>query len=96
MNAPQPLPTSSAAIVSIAAGVASWVLLPMLAALVAIVAGHMARGEIRRSGGQIQGDALALVGLVLGYINLLLGLAVILAIAFGVFALAGLAWFSGA
>jgi hypothetical protein len=96
MNAPQPLPTSSAAIVSVAAGVASWVLLPMLAALVAIVAGHMARGEIRRSGGQIQGDALALVGLVLGYINLLLGLAVILAIAFGVFALAGLAWFSGA
>lgn len=92
MNSPAPVPTSSAAIVSLSFGIASWVLLPVLAAIVAIVSGHMARSEIRRSQGAIQGDGLALVGMILGYLNIALGLLAILALVFGVFAIAGLAW----
>ncbi len=95
MNQTQPSLTSTTAVVSLCFGVASWVLLPMLAALVAIVTGHMARGEIRRSQGALQGDGLALTGLILGYVNLLLGVLVILAIMMGVFAVASLAWLSG-
>lgn len=95
MNSPSPVPTSSAAIVSLSFGIASWVLVPLLAAIVAIVSGHMARAEIRRSQGAIQGDGLALVGMILGYLNIALGLLAILAVVFGVFAIAGLAWLGG-
>ena len=46
----------------------------MLGSLVAIVAGHMARSEIRRSGGTLDGDGMALVGLALGWAPVVLGL----------------------
>ncbi len=95
MNAHSPAPTSTAAIVSLSFGIAGWVLLPLLAAIVAIVSGHMARAEIRRSQGALQGDGLALAGLILGYGNLLLMVAVVLAIAMGVLGLFGLAVLSG-
>ncbi|MFA5684206.1 MAG: DUF4190 domain-containing protein [Lysobacteraceae bacterium] len=65
-------PTSVSAIVSLASGIASWVLLPFIAAIIAVVSGHMARSEIRRSQGMVQGDAMAIIGLILGYVNLAL------------------------
>ena len=43
-----------------------------LALRVAIVCGHMARGEIARSGGRLGGDGLAVAGLVLGWINVVM------------------------
>ena len=42
------------------------------------VCGHLARGEIRRSQGQIEGDGLAVVGLVLGYVQLAFGFILLL------------------
>jgi hypothetical protein len=65
-------PNSTAAIVSLVFGILSWVMLPMIGPIVAVVAGHMARGEIRRSNGQIGGDGMAIAGLVLGYIQIML------------------------
>jgi uncharacterized protein DUF4190 len=41
---------------------------PVIGAIVAVVTGHMAKGQIRRTGEQ--GDTYATVGLVLGYIHL--------------------------
>jgi hypothetical protein len=41
-----------------------------LGSLAAVVLGHLARGEIRRSGGRIGGTGLATAGLVLGYLGL--------------------------
>jgi len=79
--APPPLPspsmtasagTSTLAVVSLVAGITSWLLLPFVAGLVAIVCGHMARGEIARSGGRLEGDGLAVAGLVLGWINVVM------------------------
>lgn len=63
--------TSSLAIVSLVAGILGWTLLPFLGSVGAIIAGHMARREIRRSGGALDGDGLAITGLVLGWASVL-------------------------
>lgn len=67
---PQAIPNSTLAIVSLVCGILAWVVLPLLAAIPAVITGHMARNEIRRSGGRVSGDGLALIGMVLGYANL--------------------------
>ncbi len=59
--------TSNFAIVSLVSGILGWTILPFIASIVAIVTGHMARAEIRRSAGTMEGDGLAVAGLVLGY-----------------------------
>ncbi len=63
-------PTNTLAIISLVAGIASYVVLPVVGAIAAIITGHMARGQIRRTGES--GNGLALAGLVLGYIHLVL------------------------
>jgi len=71
----QPFPrTSSLAIVSLVFGILSWCLLPFIGAIVAIVCGHLARSEIRRAavGNVIEGDGMAIAGLILGYVHLVL------------------------
>ena len=65
-------PTSTLAVVSLVAGITSWLLLPFVAGLAAVICGHMARGEIRRSNGALEGDGLAIAGLVLGWVNVVL------------------------
>jgi Domain of unknown function (DUF4190) len=76
-------PTNTLAIVSLVFGIVGYVFLPFVAGIVAVVTGHMARGQIKRTGEAGRGFALA--GLILGYVNV--GL-VILAIAVVVVALA--------
>jgi len=80
MNAPVRT-TSSTAVVSLVFGVASWVLLPLIGAIIAVVCGHVARNEIRRAPpGSIDGDGLAVAGMILGYLNL--GLCLMMAMFF--------------
>lgn len=67
---PQAVPNSNLAIISLVSGIISWVLLPVIAGIAAVITGHMARREIRASGGRLSGDGLAIIGLVLGYANL--------------------------
>ena len=64
--------TSSLAIVSLVFGVLAWCVLPFAGAIVAIVCGHMARSEIRRAEptAPMEGNGLAIAGLVLGYVQL--------------------------
>ncbi|KAF1689568.1 DUF4190 domain-containing protein [Pseudoxanthomonas koreensis] len=83
--------TSSLAIASLVAGILGWTLVPFIGTLVAIVCGHMARGEIRRSNGQLDGDGLAIAGLVLGWIAAALW---IIGIVLLFTVLGGLAWFA--
>lgn len=45
-----------------------------IGSIVAIILGHIAKRQIRESGGTQQGDGLATAGLVIGYIGLALGL----------------------
>ena len=79
------LPTSGAATVSLIFGILAYVFLPLIGAIVAVIAGHMARNEIRASGGRLGGNGLATAGLVLGYIQIgLLVLFVCAVLAIGV------------
>jgi uncharacterized membrane protein len=61
-------PTNTMAVISLATGIASWFVLPLVGGVVAVVTGHIAKKEIRQTGQQ--GDGLATVGLVLGYLHL--------------------------
>ena len=84
--------TSNLAIISLVSGILGWTFLPFVASLVAIVTGHMARAEIRRSAGTMEGDGLAMAGLVLGYSMLIISLVGLLLI---VLFFGGLAVFLG-
>lgn len=67
MTTPTPYrSTSSLAVISLVCGILGWTLLPFLGGLIAIVTGHMARKELRLRA-ELDGDGLALTGLVLGY-----------------------------
>jgi thiol:disulfide interchange protein len=77
--------TSTLAVVSMIFGILSWCVLPFVGAIVAIICGHLARGEIRRAplGNTLDGDGMAIAGLVLGYVQMVLGILILLLI-FGV------------
>lgn len=81
--------TSTLAIVSLIFGVLGWTLLPFIGSIVAIVTGHLGRGEIRREPERLQGDGLAVGGLVLGYVAV--ALAVLAGLIFVLF-FGGLVW----
>ena len=90
--------TSTSAVVSLVFGILSWLLLPFVGAVVAVVAGHMARAEIRRAQGAVDGDGLAIGGLVLGWPHLaliLLGVLVVFLFLGGLAFLVGLAGMHG-
>lgn len=88
-----PRQTSALAVVSLVMGIASWTVLPfvasIVASIVAIITGHMARAEIRRRPHELEGDGLAITGLVLGWV--MVG-AVIAAILVFILFFGGLAW----
>jgi cation transporter-like permease len=84
-------PTNTLAVVSLASGIASYFVIPVIGALVAIITGHMARGQIRRTGEG--GSTFALVGLILGYLHFAVVLLVLVVVVI-VFVIAGAAWFS--
>lgn len=85
--------TSSLAVVSLIFGILAYVFLPGLGALIAVVCGHSARSEIRRAPpGSIDGDGMALAGLILGWIQI--GM-VLVAIGFIVLLAAGALAFNG-
>ena len=69
-------PTNQLAILSLVAGIASYVMLPVIGAVVAVITGHMARSQIKRTGEG--GNGLAVAGLILGYVHLALGVLVLL------------------
>lgn len=76
-----PPETSDKAIVSLVVGIAS-LLFSVPAAVVAIVFGHLAKAEIRRSHGRLTGNGMAIAGLILGYIGAtLLPMVIVAAIA---------------
>jgi hypothetical protein len=72
----QAAPTNSTSVVSLVAGIAAWVFCPIIGGIVAVITGHVALGQIRTSGEQ--GRGMALAGVILGWTNLgLLGLAIL-------------------
>jgi Domain of unknown function (DUF4190) len=77
--------TSTLAVVSLIFGIATWFMLPLIGAIIAIVCGHLASSEIRRAPpGSMDGQSMATAGKVLGYIHLALILLTV-AIVFSLF-----------
>jgi len=69
----QPVPqTSTLAIVSLITGIATWIILPLIGAIIAIITGHLAKNEIGASMGRLAGSGMATAGLVLGYVQIVL------------------------
>ncbi|MGI8688757.1 MAG: DUF4190 domain-containing protein [Thermomicrobiales bacterium] len=58
------------AVISLVSGILTWIAIPVIGAVVAIMLGHGARRLIRRSGGELLGDGMAVAGIVLGYAQL--------------------------
>lgn len=85
MNQPSS-PSSALATISLIAGILSWLAIPFIGAVVAVICGHMARSEIRQSNGTMGGDGMAVTGLVLGYAQLIISalaaLVIVIAIVF--------------
>ena len=79
---------SPLAIISLVAGILGWTLMPFLGSLVAIVTGHMARKDIRQNPA-LDGDVMAVIGLVLGWVAVI---GTVLAILAFVLFFGGLAW----
>jgi len=71
-STPYPLTTSGWAIASLISGVLAWLGIFGVGGVVAIIAGHIAKSEIRGSLGRVGGEGIATVGLVLGYLNVAL------------------------
>jgi Domain of unknown function (DUF4190) len=82
-----PRKTNTLAIVSLVLGIAQFVICPVIGAIGAIITGHIAQGQIKRSQGAESGRGMARAGTILGYVGLaLLVLALVAgAVVLGVF-----------
>jgi prepilin-type processing-associated H-X9-DG protein len=69
--------TPGIAIASLICGILSWVCVGLLAAIPAVITGHLALGRIKRSAGALGGRGLAIAGLILGYTSIVAMIAVI-------------------
>ncbi|WOB28294.1 MULTISPECIES: DUF4190 domain-containing protein [Xanthomonas] len=85
--------TSAMAIVSLVAGILGWTLIPVLGSVCAIITGHLARAEIRRNPQGLEGDGLAIGGLILGWLAAAMW---VIGIAIFVLFFGGLAWLAAA
>ena len=64
------LPTSTLAIISLTAGILSFVMLPLIGAVIAIWTGYEARKETRSVPPRATGDGLATAGIILSLIHI--------------------------
>ena len=72
---------STLAIVSLICGIGAFTIVPILGAIAAVITGHLAKNEIKKSAGTLKGSGMAMAGLILGYVQiglLVLGLCAIL------------------
>jgi len=84
MNNPPPIPpvpqtskNSGLAIWSLILGILSLTLCTLFTGIPAVICGHIASGRIKRSGGLLAGQGLALAGIITGYISIGLSLLVV-------------------
>ncbi len=63
--------TSRLAVWSLVLGILGMILLG-IPSIAAIICGHLSRGKIRKSGGELAGKGIAKAGLILGYLSLIL------------------------
>lgn len=64
--------TSGKATASLICGIVAYLILPFIAALPAIILGHLALSDIKKKAGQLKGSGLAIAGMVMGYAQVVL------------------------
>jgi type IV pilus assembly protein PilA len=62
-----PQETSGKATASLICGILAYLILPFLAAIPAIILGHLALSDIKKTAGRLKGNGLAIAGMVMGY-----------------------------
>ena len=67
------LPSSTLAIVSLIMGIAGFTFLPLVGSIAALITGYMARRETRTVPPTAGGDGMATAGIVMGWVQLALG-----------------------
>jgi hypothetical protein len=67
------LPTSTLAIVSLVAGILGFTMLPVIGSVVALLTGYAARKETRAVPALVSGDGLATAGIIMGWVQVALG-----------------------
>ena len=88
-NVPNPPQNSTWAIISLIAGIFGFIGWG-IGTIIAIIAGHIAKSEIRNSMGRLTGGGMATVGLILGYLQvviMLIGCCIWILSMLGLFAL---------
>lgn len=78
MSVPPRRQYSVLSVISLVSGILGLLPLPLVASVIAVVTGHLARAEIRRDPERLDGDGMALAGLILGYLAIGLWLLAIL------------------
>jgi hypothetical protein len=63
------LPTSTMALVSLISGILGFTLLPLVATVVALIAGYAARKETRAVPPTASGDGMATAGIIMGWVQ---------------------------
>lgn len=84
---PHSVPTNGLAIASLVCGVMSLLLMfscmmGILAAVPAVICGHLALGQIKRAGLPVGGKGMAIAGLITGYLSILATLIVVVVVVF--------------
>ena len=84
MNEAPPIPTAPApakscglAIWSLVLGILSLTGFCLFTGIPAVICGHVAQGRIKRSGGALSGEGLALAGLITGYVGIAFSILVV-------------------
>ena len=81
---------STLAVISLISGIASFFIVPLLGAIVAIITGNMAKKEIAQSVGRMTGEGMARWGMILGWVNIafsVIGLCLAMLVFFGAISL---------
>ena len=65
--------TSTWAVVSLISGIASYLIIPVIGSFVAVITGYIGKKQIREGQGRYTGDSMATIGIVLGWIQIALG-----------------------
>lgn len=73
-NQPESLPKSSKAIASLVLSILGISILPFIGSIAGLVLGYIARNEIEDSDGALSGDDLAKIGIIIGWVGIVIGI----------------------
>ena len=64
------MPTDGMCIASLVMGVGAFLVCPLVFAVLAVIFGYLGRRNVEESRGSLEGEGLALAGIILGWINI--------------------------